>query len=405
MMSRRAEWDRGEIRCPRCGGDVGFDVTFCPECGLRLRHDGADHAEGASGRPWIVIGLAVGGLAAIVIGGAIALALSGPGDVGLVTATPGFAVSPSQSLTIPPPSARSSPAPTARPTATPVPTPVPNAAIPNRAIADVQVDQLNLRAAGNDSAEILGQLRAGARVFTIGAPTETGGVHWYRVAVASGPYSGGPEYCQGDPYCEADIGWVASPITGNPWLEAVEVGCPSSPMSIDDLDLLTPMERLQCFGNEDIIVTGTIDHPCCGWMGPIRYDPAWLAAPSAEAMFHAARLHPRFDPDSHVDVPERGSVIRATAHFDDPAAPDCRQSVDPEFEPEDVMLQPTAWVVLECRMQLVVTDYEVVGTEDLGPCCGVEPPARRAAVAPRDTNVEGRRAPPSPVVSGVTEDV
>ncbi len=54
--------------------------------------------------------------------------------------------------------------------------------------------------------------------------------------------------------------------------------------------------------------------------------------------------------------------------LDDPASPSCRQSLDPEITDDvEVELSARAWVVLSCRMQLVITDYEVIGTEGLGP--------------------------------------
>lgn len=360
--------------CPRCGGTIAPGASFCAECGASRPPRVTLPPPSQKRRPWVVFGIVTGGLAAVVAGAFIAVALTGPRDVGLVAPSPSD--TPSASVT-PSASASNSVTPSSEPTptATAVPTPQPNAQLPNRSIADVQVDQLNLRAAGNESADILGQLRAGARVFTIGAPEAVGGTYWYRVAVAAGPYSGGEE-CYGDPYCEADIGWVASPVTGDPWLEAVDIGCPSSPMTADELSSLTPLERLHCYGGEDITVTGTLDQPCCGHVGPVRYEPPWLALPGGQSYFHGSGLPVRLSPDAGLEIPERGDMVEASAHLDDPAAASCRQSVDPEYEAEDIGLSSPAWVVLNCRTQLVVTGYEVVGTEDLGPCCGSDPAER-----------------------------
>lgn len=365
-------WDDPAIygeACERCGATIELGAAFCSECGAsrsaRLSLPPPSHKR----RPWAVLGIIAAGLTAIVVGAVIAVAFTGPDGVGFAGATPSTSSSASASLAPSSQDPTVSAAPSSVPSATPtaVPTPPPNAELPNRSIADVQVDELNLRAAGNESAETLGQLRAGARVFTIGAPEATGGTHWYRVAVAAGPYSGARE-CEEYRYCQSDIGWVASPITGDPWLEAVDLGCPSSPMTAKDLALLTPLERLHCFGTQEITVRGTIDHPCCGHLGPLRYDPPWLALPVGPYFHGESSLLFRMDPSAGLNVPERGAVVEATAHLDDPASPSCRQSLDPEFtEDVEVELSAPAWVVLSCRMQLVITEYEVIGTEDLGP--------------------------------------
>ena len=250
---------------------------------------------------------------------------------------------------------------------------MPNPVLANRAIADVVVDQLNVRASGSSSAGVLGQLRAGARVFVIGSPTAEGETNWYRVAVVSGAFAGySPCVNYG---CTEGIGYVASPITGDAWLEEVEIGCPSSPVAAVDMAELLPLERLHCFGNTDIIVTGTIDTPCCGYVGPIAYEPPWLATPSNTAYFRdAAFLQFRIDPATGLASPERGDVVRATGHFDDSASPSCRAFADPSVGAEDYdpsQIPTTAEIVLTCRTQIVFSQFEVTGYEDLGPCCGM----------------------------------
>jgi hypothetical protein len=82
----------------------------------------------------------------------------------------------------------------------------------------------------------------------------------------------------------------------------------------------------------------------------------------------------RADPESGLDVPERGDVVRVVGHFEDPAATSCRAEIDPEVSGDDpVQLPNAARVVLDCRATFVWTDYEVTGSEDLGPCCGTVP--------------------------------
>ncbi|HEX5039816.1 MAG TPA: SH3 domain-containing protein [Candidatus Limnocylindria bacterium] len=357
------------VRCPRCGSTNPSTAAFCAECGLGLvpdqRPDRARAVESKPNRRPIFIALAVV-VAAIAVGAGFAL-LTRPGEAQLAAAT-----------TSPSPSASASVAGAASPSAaaatpTPQPTPVPNPVLANGAIADVAVDELNVRVAGSSSAEVLGQLRAGARVFIIGAPVAEGDTNWYRVAVVSGAFAG---YTPCPNYgCSEGIGYVATPITGDAWLEEVEIGCPSSPMTATDLVELLPLERLHCFGNDDIVVTGMIDTPCCGYVGPIAYEPAWLARPANTAYFaDAAMIQFRTDPAAGLASPERGDVVRATGHFDDPASPECRAFGDPSVGAEDFdpsQIPTTAEIVLTCRTQIAFSDYQVTEHKDLGPCCGM----------------------------------
>lgn len=324
-------------------------------------------------RRW-VLGLVAAAvvLLAVAVGAAVGM-LTGP------DATPGVAgqqsptITPVARETDPTPQASPEPTPTEEvPTATPQQTSEPNAILPNRAIADIRVDQLNVREAGTQDAPVLGQLRAGARVFVIGSPATRDDMHWYRIAIVSGAYTG--LACQSD-FC-ARVGFVASPVEDDPWLREVEIGCPSSPMRIEELTMLAPLERLHCYEDVDIVITGTIDHPCCGYVGVVQHEPAWLATPGSMPYFRGGLQHTllfRSDPATDIEWPERGDVIRATAHFDDPAAVTCRQGIDPQYadqevEPGQVASAPEA--VLVCRTQLVVSEYDVIDRTDLGPCCG-----------------------------------
>ena len=370
-----------QSRCPTCGADRLLNATYCSECGTAF---GAQNfgSQRSTTRRWLP--LAIGGLlvAALAAGAVAAMIVSTPTDPELATTetaggdgTSMPSASPSVSL------GQSEPSSTV--VATPEPSLAANAILANRSIAVVGVDQLNVRASGSSSADVLGQLRAGARVFVVGAPTVSGDMNWYRVAVVSGSYSGEDDDCWS---CVGEIGWVASPITGDPWLEAVDIGCPASPMTAQDLSRLLPLERLHCYGDDDIVVTGTINTPCCGYVGAIVFEPAWLAVPGSPAFFleTTSELWFRSDPATSVQSPGRGDVIRATGHLDDPAAESCRQSIDPQFADDEMQLgflAPVAAAVLTCRTQLVISSYEVLGTEDLGPCCGGLPGAGDAALA------------------------
>lgn len=350
-------------------------AAFCAECGLRVSrpHEGLEPAQEQSpprSRAWMGV-LAGVLLAAIGAGAVLAMLTQAPVDPELAaTGSPAAGTSDGGM-----PSAEPSPAPVSSTPATPTPEPTPtsNAILANRAIANVLVDQLNVRDAASPTAEVLGQLRAGSRVFVIGAPQSVDGMHWYRVAVVSGAYSA--DDCDWD-LCIAGIGHVASPIHGDPWIEAVAIGCPASPMTATDLGLMLPLERLHCYADDDIVVTGTIDTPCCGHIGPVRHDPGWLASPGSVAFFRDVRasLLFRSDPATGLAPPSRGDVIRATGHFDDPTSADCRQTIDPEYADDEIvpgMVASVPEAVLVCRTQLVISGYEVIDHEDLGPCCGL----------------------------------
>lgn len=252
-------------------------------------------------------------------------------------ATPPTPSAPGSSSASPTPAATSSA--TASASATPViasatatPGAPANPILPNRAIAEVRVDHLNVREAGNPTALVLGQLGVGARVFVIGEPQVVDALYWYRIAVVSGEYSGANE-CAWYSLCINAIGHVGSPIDGDPWLIEAEVFCPSSPVAAEHLAGLPHLEQLHCYAGRDVVVTGMLDSPCCGWFGPIQFDPAWLARPDGRAYFaiagDAPRLWFRMDPATGLEIPARGDVVRATGHFDDVSSSSCRASPDP----------------------------------------------------------------------------
>jgi hypothetical protein len=216
---------------------------------------------------------------------------------------------------------------------------------------------------------VRGTLDEGARVFVIGAPQQLDGVPWYRVAVVDGPYSG----CLNEDYCSPEIGWVADGgTTADPWLVPASLECPSSPMTAEDLDSLHPLERLSCYGANDIVVTGTLDHCYCDANVPYTWEPFWLAFPLGPFQFHGTNTFVRWDEQSPADL-EPGDVVRATLAMEHEAAPTCTTTASPEFfgpmpsgeSPPAIETPDPADTVLGCRTQLVVKGYEVIGFEDV----------------------------------------
>ena len=371
-MTTRSTAD-GFTTCRRCGADLADGAAFCAECGAPAYAAPPPPVRGArdptaAARPWWVpLAIILGGIAAIGGGALLAVAL---GDGNGVATDP--SATPSTSAV-----ASASAVPSAEPSEEPTPSPSPSIPeapiIANRSIVEVVGGALNLREQPSESSSILAEMPPGRRLFTIGEPTDAGELSWYRVGVVSGPDC--PEDCN-------LIGHVATPTAADeePWITEVAIDCPSSPMTHGQLTALLPLEALHCFGRNDLMVTGTVDSPCCSPPSPIVLTPEWLAG-SAPAFLRAEGgttfvVAFRADPEAGLEVPERGDVVRVTGHFEDPAATSCRAKVDEEASGgEPVQLPNPARVILDCRATFVWTEYEVTGFEDLGPCCGWLSPA------------------------------
>ena len=337
--------------CLRCGADVADGAQFCPVCGAP--QNVAPVAGRRRGTPWWVpAGIIAGGIAALGAGVLLAALLDGGPDSVAGGPSPSATASAAVSGSTGP---SGSSAPTASVESTPEPAPI----IPNLGIAAVVTDALNLRSQPNEGGSVVAELAPDQRLFVIGAPSEADDLRWYRVAALAGPSC--PEPCE-------VIGYVATPVEADdPWIQSVGVNCPASPMTHDDLSALLPLEALHCFGNNQIVVTGTVERPeGVGYEGPFAYSPEWLAHPLAIPFLATAGGHVigfRANPDADLEPPEDGDVVRVTGHYEDPAATSCRVSVDPAFadeQPQPVPPQP-ALGVLACRATFVWTAYEVIG--------------------------------------------
>ena len=350
-MSYRPPTD-GFLPCLRCGADVADGAQFCPVCGAP--QNVAPVITRRRGTPWWVpAGIIAGAIAALGAGVLLAALLDGGPD--------SVADNPSPTATASMgPSTSAGPSDSVAPTASVEPTPEPAPIIPNLGLAAVVTDAVNLRSQPNESGTVVAELAPDQRLFVIGAPSEADDLRWYRVAALAGPSC--PEPCE-------MIGYVATPVEADedPWIEEVGVSCPTTPMSHDDLSALLPLEALHCFGNNTIVVTGTVELPeGVGYEGPFAYDPAWLAHPLAIPFLATASGHVigfRAPPDADLEPPEDEDVVRVTGHYEDPAATSCRVTLDPAFadeEPQPVPPEP-ALAVLTCRATFVWTDYEVIG--------------------------------------------
>ena len=317
-------------------------------------------------------------VAALSVAACAGSGISSLGPTASPSAPPSATAAPSPSIAqLPSPE----PSPTAEPSpsAAPIPSGI-DAPLADGSIATVTVDALHLRAGASTTTAVRKTLKSGTRLFVIGEPKLGEGLRWHRVSIID------PNGCIRD--C-GGLGWVASPTTGTEeWLRNTPVvECPASPLTAEELAPLVALEALHCYGDRELTITGWIDSPCCGGVSPWTYRPAWLAG--GPFLFFRLRdesldgrvVEVYFPPDSGVEQPQTTVIMRATAHFDDPAASTCEAALSEDVGDDEVdeSDKPTrAEMVLYCRTRLVITDYEVVGYQP-GPGCGCLPPSPKPA--------------------------
>lgn len=297
------------------------------------------------------------------------------------TASGSEPTSPSPSVTESPiasPGETAAPAATApaTPSASPKATPVvraPEDLLPPYTMARVVVDGLRIRAEPSTEAESLATLASGDLlgvmwVIWAGGPVDGEGYRWYPVQRLedSVPEVGSGSWLELIPE-GAVSGWVAAEGPDGDFIEAVAPRCVEGDPDLAVLDSWTPWEGLACLGDRSITFEGVFGCAGCGGFGPGTFEPEWLAHPlnfnlvSVEPNDRMGPTHLHFPPGGP-EVPEAASVIRVTAHHDDPAAEGCVLApAQPPDEPEPIDPELAA---LYCRMQLVVETYEVIGTDE-----------------------------------------
>jgi hypothetical protein len=349
-----------------------------------------------SGRRWAAIGAVA--LAAVLVAGVL-VALASLAALRDEPEVLGFEPSPTPSAEqpTPTPSAEPTPEPTATPTpaaaasAAPSPTPEPPAAetvvLEPVSFALNTVDRLSLRAEPGLDGERLGSLSADSVSVVLDGPLSADGYSWYQLSglgmppytECTGPGAGPPDT---DPWpqaplsaptsgCPKWLGWVAAgSLDGEQWLVPVsreEVGCPSSPLSIDDFRMLGSMQPLGCFAGDDITVRGWYPnvrdpHWVCGLFGPDELT--WLACFSGVTLSSEPTdddwgpLTLKIDPASGVTMPQRGQWLEVTGFYDHPLARRCGDA-NPSlgYVPDAA---EAAYATRECRSQFVVSDVRVV---------------------------------------------
>ncbi len=278
--------------------------------------------------------------------------------------------------------------PTTQPTptdaqATAGPTPDPSAPplkslLPGSAV-EVAVDQLEMHDLPGPSSPVTRTVVRGDILvlfpsegigFTDG-PTTVEGHRWY-AAVLVVPSGSGDQL---PPLPESPVdgrpdpglwGWVRADSGGQPSLTSVPPRCPTV-VNLANVSGMLPAERLACFEDEPIVLRGT--YGCgggCGGTGAGTFEPEWLASPlefdylSREPWTGNGPLALHFAP-SGPPRPEAGSIIRVTAHVDDPRAARCE--IRTLGEGIDLVLMDAEFTLDYCRERLVVDSYEVLGTD------------------------------------------
>ena len=287
----------------------------------------------------------------------------------------------------PEPADASGPTPTAQPTSTvaetatpvpsasPLPSPAPElteAPIAADTLARVTVQDLTLRAEPSTTADVLGNLSFGADAFVNRGPVEAEGMLWYEVVPERHLFRS--VECIGFA-CGPSIGWVIGVSqTNRASLEPTEIECPAAP-GLDELQALTRLARLVCYSGQRLTLEGAVQSPCCGYVGPYRYTPDWLANPTPRIFFRdESQIVLRFRPSDGLVQPEYGDIVRVRGHFDDRAASRCGVEVDEsmgDFDGDPITQvdpQTAAYVNLQCRMEFVIDSVQVIGKWSEG--CG-----------------------------------
>jgi hypothetical protein len=251
--------------------------------------------------------------------------------------------------TVSSPSAGATPA--FEPMATPEPTPgfeAPAGILPPNSRAVVVVDALQVREQAGLNAAVMDTLPAGTvvelrRGYT--DPEAVDGIDWYHVD-----------------YDRDLFGVVAGGVGGERYLKLLPARCEDGDSDLAALMRITAWERLACFGDSSITVTGTYGCPVCGIAYPRGgYEPAWLANPDTLAYLgwpDAIALH--FGPEA--GLPPNASIVRVTGHFSDPASSTCVIRPTMDGFPIGAEVDPVI-AELWCREQFVVEAYEIIGTD------------------------------------------
>lgn len=289
--------------------------------------------------------------------------------------------SPNMSPTQSPPQASASASAVASAGGSSEPTPSPSglAGLHVDGLAEVVVNDLNLRVQPSTTSESLGKLSSGEPAYIVDGPVEADGYQWYQLASVLEPYvppCGDPEPAP-SLACSSWFGWAAAGTPdGEPWLAPRNPACPTE-RTTDSYLLLMPAERLACAGDDEWQLSVYLAEEGGRGCLPIWItEPRWLFAqctllfpqPVERELDEDARIQPFVHPAFGTCIyslyesgcpfaPFKGSWVVMTGHLDDPAASTCTTKLSEEL-PIDFDPPPPPdpeQVVFACRLALVVT--------------------------------------------------
>jgi hypothetical protein len=266
------------------------------------------------------------------------------------------------------PSASTRPSPSSEATESLSPSPTPTAALdflPIDSLATVTVDELLIRETPGLAGRVVTAASAGEVVAMSSFPgyrMAVDGFDWYAVNFAPG-YRAWPTLPEA-----WEFGWAAAGPSDAPYLELLPPRCPTKEPDLQAVTSITGWERLACFDDHPLTLTGTWGCQGCGGTTMGNYEPRWLAYPIQYPLLWidwttAGGIGPplglRLAPESGLNFPtEPGPIMRITGHFNDPAATTCVMTA-PDIQAEVAVATAQTF----CREQFVVDSFDIIGPD------------------------------------------
>jgi hypothetical protein len=198
---------------------------------------------------------------------------------------------------------------------------------------------------------IASDAQPGIRYGVLGGPISHAGYEWYLV-----------ESQHGTSY-PPELIWIPSTDGIRPLVRVVDATCPEGHPSVVELLAMQPLERLACFGGDEVVLDPAIAELAAddGNVSEIDGTPDWLARFSLWRLFGAGGPDgldgslPIAIAPSLGDAIPTGTWLSVRGHFDDPAAAGCQRTYPAEW---GLPSEPHAVQVLQCRELFVVTGIE-----------------------------------------------
>jgi hypothetical protein len=251
----------------------------------------------------------------------------------------------------------------------PATTPTPGASfaapqLQARSAARVIVAELNIRQEPTVAAAIRRVVKRGAIFVLSGfAPIQADGYSWWfteEIVAVEGDLPPLPTRPG-----RVDGGYVAVASADRAYVRVLPPRCPTT-VDVATIAGMLDAERLACFGDRSVTMTGLYGCWICGDFDVIVYEPEWLAHPALHALWRGAyrEMAPVYlhFPEA-LQPPEPGSIIEVTGHFDDPRSVGCRILTGETGLPPVPHADAETW----CRQHFVVDHFHVMGIDPAFP--------------------------------------